>query len=141
MRICTDRGPWRGNQLADRRSGRTTSKLLLAILVLVLGGVAQAAPPDDLVVHRSRATGRATFVTGAAVDRTELVIVDPGWYGDPPRGARLSFHLVLQDRGSREQEAFFVDAHSGEILDRWSLTDRLINRQIHNAMGQNNLAD
>jgi Zn-dependent metalloprotease len=57
----------------------------------------------------------------AVLESTELVIVDPGWYGDPPLGERLAYHLVLSDASVPLREAFFVDAHSGELLDQWSM--------------------
>ncbi len=62
--------------------------------------------------------------TDPTVERQALVIVDPGWYGDPPQGARLAYYLHLT--GTDVAEAFFVDAHSGRVLDQWSLvqTDR-----------------
>jgi Zn-dependent metalloprotease len=59
----------------------------------------------------------------AALESTELVIVDPGWYGDPPLGERLAYHVILSDASAPLREAFFVDAHSGEILDQWSLIE------------------
>ncbi len=63
--------------------------------------------------------------------QSELVIVDPGWYGDPPKGARLAYHVILHDPENGLLEAFFVDAHSGAILDQWSMIDRAKNRRIH----------
>ncbi len=66
-------------------------------------------------------------------DRVELVIVDPGWYGDKPQGERLAWYVHVSDRGAGLAEAFFVDAHSGRILDRWSLVETARNRRIHNA--------
>lgn len=64
--------------------------------------------------------------TDPTVERQELVIVDPGWYGDPSQGARLAYYLHLTDTATDAAEAFFVEAHSGRVLDQWSLvqTDR-----------------
>jgi Zn-dependent metalloprotease len=68
----------------------------------------------------------------AALESTELVIVDPGWYGDPPLGERLAYHIVLSDPSVPLREAFFVDAHTGELLDQWSM--------IHTQQGQGSRA-
>jgi Zn-dependent metalloprotease len=67
--------------------------------------------------------------------RSELLVVDPGWYGDPPTGARLSYLVELEDSESFFAEAFFVDAQTGKILDRWMLVEQVRNRQIFD--GQN----
>ena len=69
------------------------------------------------------------------VEKQELVIVDPGWYGDPPTGPRLAYHIILADVVAVIREAFFVDAHSGEILDQWSMIHSARDRQIHDGMG------
>ena len=50
-----------------------------------------------------------------------LVVVDPGWYGDPSMGAHLAWHVIVVGAAAPVRESFFVDAHSGEILDQWSL--------------------
>lgn len=71
--------------------------------------------------------------------RTDLLIVDPGWYGDPPIGARLAYLVELEDPSTFFAEAFFVDAHSGKILDRWSLVEKVRNRQIYDGYGSRDL--
>lgn len=64
----------------------------------------------------------AEIASGALVlESTELVIVDPAWYGDPPRGTRLAYYIILADTSVPLREAFFVDAQTGEVLDQWSL--------------------
>lgn len=70
----------------------------------------------------------------ADLRRARLVIVDPGWYGDPPIGARLAYHVELRERSTPMHEALFVDAHSGEILDRWSLIYDAKDRAIHDTL-------
>jgi Zn-dependent metalloprotease len=72
------------------------------------------------------------------VERSELVVVDPGWYGDPPIGQHLAYHVVLSDDSVPLWEAFFVDAHSGEILDRWTMICTARMRSIHDAEGGSN---
>ena len=64
------------------------------------------------------------------VERSELVIVDPGWYGDPPMGAKVAYYLILTDNKSYVREAFFVDAHTGAILDQWTLLHTARDRVI-----------
>ncbi len=73
---------------------------------------------------------------GAAIEEQRLVIVDPGWYGDPPTGARLAWYLVLGD-GQSVREAMFIDAHTGEPLDRWTLIQDALNRSVLDGMGGN----
>jgi Zn-dependent metalloprotease len=73
------------------------------------------------------------------ISKSELVIVDPGWYGDPIAGARLAYYIVLLDMNAPLREGFFVDAHSGAILDRWDMIHTSRNRQIRNANGTDNL--
>ena len=62
---------------------------------------------------------------------SELVIVDPAWYGDPRRGVRLAYHLILSDPVEPIRDAFFVDAHTGDLLDKWTLVENVRNRQIY----------
>ncbi|MBU0718520.1 MAG: M4 family metallopeptidase, partial [Planctomycetes bacterium] len=69
------------------------------------------------------------------VEQVELVIVDPGWYGDPPAGAHLAYHLVLADLPAGVREAFFIEAHSGRILDQWNLIHTARWREIYNGGG------
>ncbi len=73
------------------------------------------------------------------VEKQELVVVDPGWYGDPSIGATLAYHIVISDAAAGLREAFFVHARTGKILDRWSLIERLIDRQIHDGMSTSEL--
>ncbi len=72
---------------------------------------------------------------GARVESSQLVIVDPGWYGDRPQGPHLAWYLRINDDSSGMAEGYFVDARSGRILDRWLLTDSVKDRKIHNASG------
>ena len=65
----------------------------------------------------------------------ELVIVDPGWYGDPPLGPHLAYFVVAVDRAAVREEGFFIDAHTGEVLDRWSMLCTALDRAIHDAAG------
>ncbi len=69
------------------------------------------------------------------VERSELVIVDPGWYGDPPQGARLAWYVILRDSNAGVREAFFIDAHDATVIDRWSMIHRARNRRVHDAQG------
>lgn len=70
-------------------------------------------------------------VESASVDFSELVVVDPGWYGDPAIGPTLAFHVVLSDLARQYMEAFFIDARSGMLLDRWTLIENALNRRIY----------
>ena len=71
----------------------------------------------------------AGFARGRVED-SELVVVDPGWYGDPPRGARLAYRLVLGDASGSLRESFFVDAADGTVLDQWSLDPSSLVREV-----------
>jgi Zn-dependent metalloprotease len=65
------------------------------------------------------------------LERIELVLVDPGWYGDPPAGVHLAHELVLADLPAGIREALLIDAHNGEVLDRWNLFHTALDRRIH----------
>ncbi len=65
----------------------------------------------------------------------ELVIVDPGWYGDASLGARLAHYIIVEDAPVHREEAVFVDAMTGEVLDRWSLNCTALYREIYDAHG------
>jgi len=65
----------------------------------------------------------------------ELMIVDPGWYGDRPQGARLAYFVRVADAVAGSSDAFFIDANSGAVLDRWNLVETMRNREIHDAAG------
>ncbi len=75
----------------------------------------------------------------ADTESSKLVIVDPGWYGDPTIGAHLAYHIVLTNWPMSVREAFFVDAATGEILDRWTMLHTARVRQIHDGNGGGSL--
>lgn len=84
---------------------------------------------------RSRLPAGLVDVATATVERNELVIVDPGWYGDPPTGPQLAYHVILSVPPAVVREAYFVEARTGEIIDRWSMIHTLRDRRIHDALG------
>ncbi len=90
-------------------------------------------------ITRNRAIGFSVDAcpdgTNPEVQEAELVIVDPGWYGDTALGARLAYYVVLADLNAAFRDAFFVDAHTGDILDQWSLIHTGKVRQVFD--GQN----
>jgi len=75
------------------------------------------------------------LVPDPQLESRDLVIVDPGWYGDPPRGPRLAYHVIASSASAGSRESMLVDAHTGELLDRWSLVlgDRY--RLVHDGEG------
>ncbi len=81
------------------------------------------------------AARRAMADNEAVAEAPHLVIVDPGWYGDPPLGAHLAYYVVLRNDAAAQAQAFFVDAHSGKILDRWSLLGHARDRKVFDGMG------
>jgi len=74
-----------------------------------------------------------------AVVKSDLVIVDPGWYGDAPRGPHLAYHIELVSEADFVHEAFFVDAQDGTVLDRWSRVCSLRDRRIYDANNSGNV--
>ncbi|MBX3396319.1 MAG: M4 family metallopeptidase [Phycisphaerae bacterium] len=72
---------------------------------------------------------------GALIERNEFVIVDPGWYGDPPMGARAAYYIVVADYSAGIREGFFVDAANGEIIDQWSMIHAAKDRAIYDGNG------
>ncbi len=79
---------------------------------------------------RELALGLAASATAEVVS-AELVIVDPGWYGDPPIGPHLAYHIVLHDNDTLMDEAMFISAHKGRVLDRWSMVCTAMDRAVH----------
>ncbi|MCB9865506.1 MAG: M4 family metallopeptidase [Phycisphaerales bacterium] len=79
---------------------------------------------------------RANLLAGnATIASSALTIVDPGWYGDSPRGEHLAWQLELVDAAHEVAEAFLIDAHSGEVLDQWSLIQHARDRAIYDGGG------
>lgn len=72
---------------------------------------------------------------GALLIESDLVIVDPGWYGDPSWGPRLAYYVELVHEAALVHEAFFVNAQNGTILDQWSRVCTLRDRRIYNGSG------
>ncbi len=102
----------------------------LTLTPTITAGKAAAIASAELS-HMRQTVGQPT------VEHSELVIVDPGWYGDPPTGARLAYHIILSDTALRE--AFFVDAHTGETIDQWTLICTARNRMIYTGFGSPSL--
>ncbi|MHC4697004.1 MAG: M4 family metallopeptidase, partial [Planctomycetota bacterium] len=73
------------------------------------------------------------------VEERTLVIVDPGWYGDPPAGEHLAYYLILTDMSVPLREAFFIDAHSGAILDQWTVLHTARFREVYDGQGDSEL--
>jgi Zn-dependent metalloprotease len=67
------------------------------------------------------------------VEESQLVIVDPGWYGNVSVGPRLAYYFVVADPNEPLRQGVFVDAHNANVLDRWNLLENGRNRQIHDA--------
>ena len=70
---------------------------------------------------------------------TKLVIVDPGWYGDPAIGPHLAYYVVVTVPSGGIEEAFFIDASNGDVLDRWSIVCQALDRAIYDAAGSTTL--
>ncbi len=73
------------------------------------------------------------------VAMSQLVIVDPGWYGDELIGARLAWHIIVEDPTAPLREAFFIDANCGEVLDQWSMIHTAKDRAIYDGNGGSTL--
>ncbi|MBK8269619.1 MAG: M4 family metallopeptidase [Planctomycetes bacterium] len=87
-------------------------------------------PEIDASMAEQIAAGTIDSLT-KIVDRSELVVVDPGWYGDPGMGPKLAYHVIITNADVSLREAFFVDAHCGEILDQWSMIHTAKDRDIY----------
>jgi Zn-dependent metalloprotease len=106
---------------------------------LAVNGVVRTIP-DKLSTTPALTAARAVQLAKAElgnpavqVHRSDLVLVDPVWYGDPPAGVHLAYQIELADPDHAVGEAFFVDAHTGQILDRWSTVCTARNRRIYDA--------
>ncbi|UCG16924.1 MAG: M4 family metallopeptidase [Phycisphaerales bacterium] len=78
---------------------------------------------------------RALHTTDAEVTSAKLVIIDPAWYGDPPRGARPAYRIELRDWDRGICEVVFVDAESAEVIDHWPLVHSDRYREVYDAQG------
>ena len=72
---------------------------------------------------------------GALLESANLVVVDPGWYGDASIGAHLAWYVIVANGAEYYREAFFIDAKTGWLLDRWSLIQHAQNRRVYDANG------
>lgn len=70
---------------------------------------------------------------------SELVIVDPAWYGDRPTGPQLAYRLELVSNRDSAEYGAFVNANSGQLIDWWSLTCHANDRLIYDGTGQASL--
>lgn len=95
-------------------------------------------PTLDVTAGVAQATALLTdvFPTG---ERSELVVVDPGWYGDASIGPHLAYYVILSDLSVPMREAFFIDAHTGAVLDRWDLILTARDREVYNGNGGSSL--
>ncbi|MBI1826381.1 MAG: M4 family metallopeptidase [Planctomycetes bacterium] len=87
----------------------------------------------------TKAVSAQTESPGPTVNKCELVIVDPGWYGDPPIGPHLAYYVILSDSSIGLEDAFFIDAMTGKILDRWTLIENILQRVIYDGVGARDL--
>lgn len=86
----------------------------------------------QLQPDRAEAIALGTIKQGSPiVSKTELTIVDPGWYGDPPIGPHLAYYVEVLDASVPVRVASFIDAHTGDILDQWSLLHTAKDRGVH----------
>ena len=94
----------------------------------------------SLSIFRAGDIARAeTPAADPAIESIELMIVDPGWYGDPAIGPRLAYLVVTIDLSVMVRQAAFIDAQTGQLLDSWSLICSARNRDIHDANGGGDL--
>jgi Zn-dependent metalloprotease len=86
-----------------------------------------------LTAEQAAERARATFDNPHAnpgVEETRLVVVDQGWYGSPATGPRLAHYMILTDIPHGIRDAFFVDAHTGKVLDHWTLMHAALDRVV-----------
>ncbi|UCE59010.1 MAG: M4 family metallopeptidase [Phycisphaerales bacterium] len=95
---------------------------------------AQLDTTPTLTTTAAAAIAQAKVPTDSPkVEHNELVIVDPSWYGDPFIGPHLAYYLIVSDPAAPLREAFFIDAHSGTVLDQWTLAQTIKYRMIYSA--------
>lgn len=73
------------------------------------------------------------------LQRHRLVVVNPGWYGNPSTGAHLAYYMILSDKLAGLREGFFIDAHSGEVLDQWNMIHTLLYREVYDGENRSDL--
>ena len=64
-----------------------------------------------------------------------LVLVDPGWYGDPSSGqVRLAWHITASGDDAFGKHVF-VDARNREVFDHWPAVHSAVDRKIYDGSG------
>ena len=79
------------------------------------------------------------FGRDAVIFDRSLVIVDPGWYGDPSLGPKLAYRLMVFRLEPYSEFGAILDANSGQLLDRWSLLCHAQDRAIYDGSGQSSI--
>jgi len=88
----------------------------------------------------ARQAGRAALANeDAQVLGSDLVIVDPGWYGDPSVGPRLAYFLRIASEKDLHEIGLFIDAQTGATLDSWDMFCTLKQREVYSGVGQTEL--
>ncbi|HRR86142.1 MAG TPA: M4 family metallopeptidase, partial [Phycisphaerae bacterium] len=98
--------------------------------------VTPVVKPADAEAAAIRLVNRGT----PSIEHAELVVVDPAWYGGRATGPRLAYYIILRDISVVLREGVFVDARTGEILDRWNMIQTSRIRKIYDAHGSSDLA-
>ncbi len=83
-----------------------------------------------------QASRRLLASDDAHVLECKLVVVDPGWYGDPPIGPRLAYYLHVASNKDFLEIGVFIDAQTGATLDRWDMLCTLKQREVYSGVGQ-----
>ena len=65
----------------------------------------------------------------------QLVIVDPGWYGDDSIGSPVLAHHLVAEGDGMMAENILVDARSGVLLDHWPAVHSALIREIYDGSG------
>ncbi|MBI3734993.1 M4 family metallopeptidase, partial [Candidatus Sumerlaeota bacterium] len=75
------------------------------------------------------------LVTGLtpSVEKSELVIIDQGWYGGTSSGPHLAYYILLRDQAHAFRRGFFVDAMTGQALEQWNMMFDVKNRTVYSA--------
>jgi len=96
------------------------------------------APTLD--AQAAEAAARANVLEPHGIlEKLELVVVDPGWYGDAPIGPHLAYHIIISRPMHAFRQALFIDAHNGAVLDSWSMIHRIQDREVYDEMGAGSL--
>jgi len=87
---------------------------------------------DQALILAARELGQEALIETSA---PQLVIVNPGWYGDDPIESPVLAHHLVAEGAEMLAENILVDARTGVVLDHWPAVHSALLREIYDGSG------